>query len=80
MLFGHVYHVCGCCLHLPSDSKARTQVESLEMAPKRRRRASRRKAAPKKGRRMGGPGIVQDEFSVLAVVVSIFHRSSEKLR
>ena len=78
MLFGHVYHVCVCCLHLPSDSKARTQVEFPEMAPKRRRRASRRKAAPKKGRRVGGSGIVQGDFSVLDVVVSIFHRSSKK--
>ena len=79
MLFGHVYHVCVCCLHLPSDSKARTQVEFPEMAPKRRRRASRRKAAPKKGRRVGGSGIVQGDFSVLDVVVSIFHRSSKKM-
>ena len=78
MLFGHVYHVCVCCLHLPSDSKARTQVEFPEMAPKRRRRASRRKAAPKKGRRVGGSGIVQGDFSVLDVVVSIFHRSFKK--
>ena len=79
MLFGHVYHVCVCCLHLPSDSKARTQVEFPEMAPKRRRRASRRKAAPKKGRRVGGSGIVQGDFSVLDVVVSIFHRSLKKM-
>ena len=38
------------------------------------------KAAPKKGRRVGGSSIVQGDFSVLDVVVSIFHRSSKKNR